>query len=627
MKSMATTAILMAVLWGIPSCRTVELLNDDGSGETESDTGETGTEATDPDSDVIEDTDSQPICESLLLPESYMQWEFYNENQTDYIDVSDGSYAVIARSETGEWRLIRGDSDEMVGSWHWSLALPGEPCALIATSDAAVVTAVWEAQADKVIQINKYDQTGEPDSDEATSAEDLTAFFEPAWSVRIENLTTFAGIGGKMGIVLAPLSDGAVAVAGAFTESLTLGTGQTGETTLTAIPDAVTPFIARYNGQNGELEWARILEVPMSPLAIGTDDAGQIFVAGMRQHSADLNLITAVFADTGNALALHERLVVAEDPRTSNIVIPSQLEMDAASDRNGGWFLMGNFYDMLILSDDTAFQTTLFAPVDVVTEATWASSPGYFIAHYDSTGGLEWASNIYSDFDNYALGRALSMDVDSQGNLLFVGTTTGRVVFGENEYTETVFENSSQFVASYRRDGTLAKVTQLAGIGTVIAVQETVRSGIMVMTEYGNQLRLNPLCDDAPVAGDITPHQCEHMATEGWPCTCQNSTECDDGSVCVGCAPHDDGYVGICSPVFVETDPITCPDNGTWGTASTAVCDGPLSSALCYCVVSGCTANEDCPIGQVCVEPSCLASEPGCEEGLGETPICHPDNW
>ena len=89
----------------------------------------------------------------------------------------------------------------------------------------------------------------------------------------------------------------------------------------------------------------------------------------------------------------------------------------------------------------------------------------------------------------------------------------------------------------------------------------------------------------------------------------------------------DDGYVGICSPVFVETDPITCPDNGTWGTASTAVCDGPLSSALCYCVVSGCTANEDCPIGQVCVEPSCLASEPGCEEGLGETPICHPDNW
>jgi hypothetical protein len=43
-------------------------------------------------------------------------------------------------------------------------------------------------------------------------------------------------------------------------------------------------------------------------------------------------------------------------------------------------------------------------------------------------------------------------------------------------------------------------------------------------------------------------------------------------------------------------------------------------------VLSGCRSFDDCPDMLMCVEPSCIAYEPGCEEGAGEVKVCFPDN-
>ena len=109
----------------------------------------------------------------------------------------------------------------------------------------------------------------------------------------------------------------------------------------------------------------------------------------------------------------------------------------------------------------------------------------------------------------------------------------------------------------------------------------------------------------------------------GWPCVCQNTEYCDSGAPCLGYWAD----LGICASFCQLEDPPTCPDVGPLGMDGVEICDTYLYDG-CLCLLSGCVEDiGDCPWGQRCVEPSCIAYEPGCEQGEGETKVCFPDNW
>ena len=110
----------------------------------------------------------------------------------------------------------------------------------------------------------------------------------------------------------------------------------------------------------------------------------------------------------------------------------------------------------------------------------------------------------------------------------------------------------------------------------------------------------------------------------GWPCACSNTAECDNGTECIG--PWEDwgyttGAAGMCAP--------KCPMEETevpFGMAVVEVCGTYLAEDDCIPVLSGCESNDDCPEMLMCVEPSCIAYEPGCEEGGGEVKVCFANN-
>jgi hypothetical protein len=110
----------------------------------------------------------------------------------------------------------------------------------------------------------------------------------------------------------------------------------------------------------------------------------------------------------------------------------------------------------------------------------------------------------------------------------------------------------------------------------------------------------------------------------GWPCACSNTAECDNGTECIGPPEgggYDSGAVGMCAP--------KCPMEETevpFGMAVVEVCGTCLAEDDCFPVLSGCESNDDCPEMLMCVEPSCIAYEPGCDEGAGEKKVCFPDN-
>ena len=110
-----------------------------------------------------------------------------------------------------------------------------------------------------------------------------------------------------------------------------------------------------------------------------------------------------------------------------------------------------------------------------------------------------------------------------------------------------------------------------------------------------------------------------------WPCYCygEESEYCGNGAPCLGAEFES----GMCASLCQLEDPPTCPETGPFGIGVVEVCDTYLYDG-CLCLLSGCEDYmTDCPQMFLCVEPSCIPEEPGCEAGEGETKVCFPSNW
>jgi hypothetical protein len=127
-------------------------------------------------------------------------------------------------------------------------------------------------------------------------------------------------------------------------------------------------------------------------------------------------------------------------------------------------------------------------------------------------------------------------------------------------------------------------------------------------------------CWEEPVSDLGDPDNC--AMSSGWPCMCWNDETCDSGGPCIGHQYE----IGICQSLCMLEDEPSCPP-GEFGMDSAVLCDTWIAPDDCFCVLSGCTQNEDCPWGARCVEPSCIPTEPGCPDGESEDGVCFPDNW
>jgi hypothetical protein len=139
-------------------------------------------------------------------------------------------------------------------------------------------------------------------------------------------------------------------------------------------------------------------------------------------------------------------------------------------------------------------------------------------------------------------------------------------------------------------------------------------------------------CDSDDVPAYESLADCE--LNSGWPCACSNTGHCDNGVDCIGRRQEKSGWLGHCSHACPGDEETGCPTSGYFDLGVAEICNTHLDADGCMCLLSGCVGtfcqdDEEvcCPIGYVCIAPSCIALEPGCPGGVGEEKVCYPFNW
>jgi hypothetical protein len=109
---------------------------------------------------------------------------------------------------------------------------------------------------------------------------------------------------------------------------------------------------------------------------------------------------------------------------------------------------------------------------------------------------------------------------------------------------------------------------------------------------------------DAPPVG---PDDCPRNS--GWPCTCDRTTPCDDGSPCVA-IPIGGSPLGVCTARCDTTQPVAaqCPDHD-FGAAAWCQLRESATGPPTHCLLV-CAVPEVCPSDQTCADPG-LDGVPG----------------
>jgi hypothetical protein len=256
-----------------------------------------------------------------------------------------------------------------------------------------------------------------------------------------------AGIASAYGVVrcvrCAP--DGSFVATGWYAQSITFGTGEAHQTTLTSGQNYESLFVARFQA-DGTLEWAKglttqtrgwgIAAVPDgSSIVVGDFTGTAIFGPGEPNQttltgvpSSPSGLYVARYNSDGT-LAWAKSV----SPATS---APIEAEaVDALPD--GSSIVVGEFGDQTTFGAGEASQTTL--------TTNGGATP--FIARYNADGTLAWARSVVQN--NYGYFRVVAIS----GELALTGAqlTANDSLFGANEPNQThvTSKGSTAFVAGY----------------------------------------------------------------------------------------------------------------------------------------------------------------------------------
>jgi len=256
-------------------------------------------------------------------------------------------------------------------------------------------------------------------------------------------------------------ADGNSIITGYWHGNITLGAGETNETTFTHLDtEIINHFIAKY-APNGTLLWARQVANSVGK-DVAVDANGDILVTG------ELRNYTIFGEGEANATTLYrtgiQDMFLAKYD-SDGVLLWVKKAAGSAGNRCGGEtvaldslgnaLVAGYIEGEVLFGDGDAVPTTL----------TGAGGHDIFIAKFAPDGALLWAKRAGgTDFD-----APKGIITDDSGNSIITGHIVGDVAyFGTGESNETTLAplgNSDIFIAKYAPGGTLIWAKNAGGTG------------------------------------------------------------------------------------------------------------------------------------------------------------------
>lgn len=216
-------------------------------------------------------------------------------------------------------------------------------------------------------------------------------------------------------------------------------------------------------GQDAELVWAKQLSASgfIHGYSIALDANGNIFITGKFKGTVDFdpNEGTYLLTSTGSIDIFLSKL----DP-SGNFLWAKQLSGPSESigigesisvDDNGNVYIGGFFVETVDF--DPGPETFLMTAIGYIS---------VFVSKFDPSGNFLWAKQLGGCQDNYLTYRAVSIDVDLNGNIFVGGQFNGTVDFdpGPATFLLTSTEYNNDFIAKLDSNGDFLWVKQLNNV-------------------------------------------------------------------------------------------------------------------------------------------------------------------
>jgi hypothetical protein len=250
--------------------------------------------------------------------------------------------------------------------------------------------------------------------------------------------TSIGGTSADLGIDIATDSLGNVYLVGYYS-----GTATFGSTTLTGA-GSYDVFVAKYD-TSGTVQWATSIGGTDSEYGngIATDSNGNVYVTGNYRSSITIGSTTLTNSGFDDVFVAKYDTSGTVQWATSIGGTSTDNGYGIATDSNGNVYVIGEYNSGSI----TIGSTTL----------TGAGSYDVFVAKYDTSGTVQWATSIGGTNSEYGRGIA----TDSNGNVYVIGGYSGTLTIGST--TLTGAGSNDAFVAKYDTSGTVQWATSIGG--------------------------------------------------------------------------------------------------------------------------------------------------------------------
>jgi hypothetical protein len=250
--------------------------------------------------------------------------------------------------------------------------------------------------------------------------------------------TSIGGTSADLGIDIATDSLGNVYLVGYYS-----GTATFGSTTLTGA-GSYDVFVAKYD-TSGTVQWATSIGGTDSEIGngIATDSNGNVYVTGNYRSSITIGSTTLTNSGFDDVFVAKYDTSGTVQWATSIGGTSTDNGYGIATDSNGNVYVIGEYNSGSI----TIGSTTL----------TGAGSYDVFVAKYDTSGTVQWATSIGGTNSEYGRGIA----TDSNGNVYVIGGYSGTLTIGST--TLTGAGSNDAFVAKYDTSGTVQWATSIGG--------------------------------------------------------------------------------------------------------------------------------------------------------------------
>ena len=277
------------------------------------------------------------------------------------------------------------------------------------------------------------------------------------------------------------------------------------------IPDSDTTISTNVASSVASVEWATRIAGTGNDIgrAISTDNGGNVYVVGY-YNSTSLTLYNADGTTFGTLTRSGSSDTVIAKYNTSGVLqwatkidgTGNDVGYDISTDSGGNVYVVG-YYSSATLklynAGGTVVGTTL-------TNSGSSSTYDVFIAKYNTSGVVQWATSIAGTSDEFGY----NVSVDSGGNVYVTGryastTLTLYNTGGSSGTTLTNSGGSDVFIAKYNTSGVVQWATKIAGTGDDAGYgMSTDSGGNVYVTGYYNNTTVTLYNEDGTTFGTLT---------------------------------------------------------------------------------------------------------------------------